>query len=189
MAWARRDGHERVVDSLADAAGKVEAGRGGNNLSTSLSIVVVEDEPLTRASLVTFFEKAGHRVRPASCVAAARAALAQAPADIVLLDIGLPGEDGVSYARELRAEATCGVIMVSHESEIATRIIALDAGADDYLTKPIDFDELAARVRSVARRRRPRRERLAIGHLELDLDKMPCDNNEGRPTRRRPLRR
>lgn len=143
---------------------------GGNNLSTSLSILVVEDEPLTRASLVTFFEKAGHRVRPASCVASARAALAQGPADIVLLDIGLPGEDGVSYARELRAEATCGVIMVSHESEIATRVIALDAGADDYLTKPIDFDELAARVRSVARRRRPRRERLAISHLELDLE-------------------
>jgi len=140
-------------------------------LPGGLRIIIVEDEPLTRASLVAFFAKDGHWVRPASCVASCRAALSQEPADIVLLDIGLPGEDGISYARELRASATCGVIMVSREDEVATRIAALDAGADDYVTKPIDFDELAARVRSVVRRRASAcRTRLAIGHLTLDLD-------------------
>lgn len=135
-----------------------------------LRIVVVEDEPLTRASLVAFLSDQGHRVRPASCVAACRAALALEPADIVLLDIGLPGEDGVSYARELHTAADCGVIMVSQESRPATRIGALDAGADDYVTKPVDFHELAARVRSLARRRRPRHGRLAVGEILVDLE-------------------
>jgi two-component system torCAD operon response regulator TorR len=136
---------------------------------TALNIVIVEDEPLTRASLAAFFTGRGHLVRQAGCVVACRAALRQDRADVVLLDIGLPGEDGVSYARELRAQDACGVIIVSHQDERATRILALDAGADDYVVKPVDFEELAARVRSVVRRLGSRAVRLSVGDLELDL--------------------
>ncbi|MCR5879701.1 response regulator transcription factor [Phenylobacterium sp. J367] len=118
-----------------------------------MRIVVVEDEPLTRATLVSFLVRQGHEVRPASCVEACRAALRAEKADVILLDIGLPGEDGLGYARELRAEGEAGVIIVSERSEVATRIAALDEGADDYLIKPVHLEELAARVRSVARRR------------------------------------
>ncbi len=129
---------------------------------------MVEDEPLTRATLHAFLEREGHSVRPASCVAACRAALRDKPADVVLLDIGLPGEDGLSYARELRAGGTTGVIIVSERGEVQTRIAALDDGADDYLTKPVHLQELAARVRSVARRRSPGGARLSFGPVVLD---------------------
>lgn len=129
---------------------------------------MVEDEPLTRATLVAFLEREGHAVRPASCVAACRAALRDKAADVVLLDIGLPGEDGLSYARELRSAGATGVIIVSERGEIETRIAALDDGADDYLTKPVHLEELAARVRSVARRRAPQGARLSFGPVVLD---------------------
>jgi two-component system torCAD operon response regulator TorR len=134
-----------------------------------LRIVVVEDEPLTRATLVSFLSRQGHQVRPASCVEACRATLRSEPADMVLLDLGLPGEDGLGFARELRESGACGVIIVSERGEMATRIAALDQGADDYVTKPVHLEELAARVRSVARRRSGEGGQLAVGDLVIDL--------------------
>lgn len=139
-------------------------------MSRALRIVVVEDEPLTRATLVSFLARQGHEVRPASCVESCRAALRQARADIVLLDLGLPGEDGLGYARELRETGECGVIIVSERGEVATRIAALNDGADDYLTKPVHLEELAARVGSVARRRAGvGGARLQLGPVLLDV--------------------
>lgn len=129
--------------------------------------MVVEDEPLTRSTLVSFLARQGHDVRAAGCVEACRAALRTEKADVVLLDIGLPGEDGLAYARELRGQGECGVIIVSERSEVATRIAALDEGADDYLIKPVHLEELAARVRSVARRRGVG-DAVQIGPLLLD---------------------
>lgn len=135
-----------------------------------LRIVVVEDEPLTRATLVAFLTRQGHVVRPASCVASCRAALREEAADVVLLDLGLPGEDGLGYARELREIGATGVIVVSERSEVSTRIAALNEGADDYLTKPVHLDELAARVGSVARRRTAvEGVQLRVGPILLDL--------------------
>jgi two-component system torCAD operon response regulator TorR len=132
-----------------------------------LRILVVEDEPLTRATLVGILSRDGHDVRQASDVTACRAALRAQPADIVLLDIGLPGEDGLGYARELHAQANCGVIMVSQEAAVETRVAALNDGADDYLTKPVHPDELRARVQSVARRR-GLASHLEFGSLSID---------------------
>lgn len=125
-------------------------GKGG--ATRPLRVLVVEDEPLTRTTLVQVLRGEGHEVRGAGCVPSSRAALKDERADVILLDLGLPGESGMDFARELRATSDCGLIVVSRQSDAATRIAALDVGADDYLTKPVDFEELAARVRSVARR-------------------------------------
>lgn len=173
MIYGRGRAYERVVDRPYGASKlnlEAAAARRGGALPQSLKIVVVEDEPLTRSSLVAFFTQQGHEVRPAGCVASCRATLANAAADVVLLDIGLPGEDGISYARELRDQVGCGVIMVSHEHLSTTRIEALDAGADDYVLKPVDFEELAARVRSVARRRSVTSAPVTIGAMTIDLE-------------------
>jgi len=149
-------------------------------LSRALRIVVVEDEPLTRATLVSFLTRQGHEVRPASCVESCRAALRQARADVVLLDLGLPGEDGLSYARELRETGECGVIIVSERGEMATRVSALNDGADDYLTKPVHLEELAARVGSVARRRAVvDGTRLRLGPVLLDVGRRRVETERG----------
>jgi two-component system, OmpR family, torCAD operon response regulator TorR len=144
---------------------------GKSRLERGLSIVVVEDEPLTRRTLAAFLERQGHEVHQAGCAESCRAVLRNGiAADVVLLDIGLPGEDGLALARELRRGGACGVIIVSERGEMSTRIAALDEGADDYLTKPVHLDELAARVRSVARRRKgPEATVFQAGAATIDL--------------------
>src|SRR5262249_46956858 len=81
--------------------------------------------------------------------------LAEAPADLVLLDVNMPGEDGFTVARRLRAGgANLAIIMVTAAGEVVDRVVGLEIGADDYVTKPFDLRELRARVRTVLRRSR-----------------------------------
>lgn len=117
-------------------------------------ILVVEDEPLTRQTMVRFLESEGFLVRPAADVPACRAALNACPADVVILDLGLPGQDGLVLARELREDPSVEVIIVTMRGEPEARIAGLENGADDYLVKPVHLGELAARIRAVERRRR-----------------------------------
>jgi two-component system phosphate regulon response regulator OmpR len=128
---------------------------GADAVREGASIVVVDDDPAIREMLVEYLGGQGYRVRAAGAGDALRALLDEAPADLVLLDIALPGEDGLSLARHLRENHATRVIMVTASADVVDRIVGLEMGADDYLPKPFDPRELLARIKSVLRRRRP----------------------------------
>lgn len=135
-------------------------------------IIVVEDEPLTRTTYAKTLAANGYAVRTAADVFACRAALKAGAADVILLDLGLPGVDGLTFARELRSGGDVGVIVVTSKEDAHTRIAALDEGADDYVIKPVHLGELAARVRSVLRRRNHARGRqFQVDHWHVDLSR------------------
>ncbi len=116
-------------------------------------ILVVDDEEDIRDLLVAYLGSFGFEVAAAADGPSMRAAVARSRPDIVLLDLGLPGEDGLSLARELRSQPhPPGIIIVTGRGQAVDRIVGLEMGADDYVAKPFDLRELAARVRSVLRR-------------------------------------
>ncbi len=116
-------------------------------------LVVVEDDNELRDILVTGLTLFGHNVRAAADGAALDSALAESAADIVILDLGLPVEDGLSIALRLRQQARrCGIIMLTARGKLDDRILGLSSGADLYFVKPVDIRELDAAIRSLARR-------------------------------------
>jgi DNA-binding response OmpR family regulator len=122
-------------------------------MSRSLIIVVVEDHELSRQALVALLQHAGHQVIGVDCAEAVDDEGAQAPSDLLIVDLNLPGESGLSLTRRLRAaHPQLGVIMVTSQSSTADRIAGFQSGVDIYLSKPIDPDEILAAVDSLARR-------------------------------------
>ena len=116
-------------------------------------IVVVDDEPEVRESLAEYLALQGFRISEADGAMALRAILGgNDRVDLVLLDLRMPGEDGLSLARWLREHAKVGVIMITGSADAVDRIAGLEVGADDYIAKPFDLRETLARVRSVLRR-------------------------------------
>src|SRR5919202_6568118 len=115
-------------------------------------IIVVDDEPEIRSILAEYLGGHGFAVRAAAGGAELRQLLADAPADIVILDIAMPGEDGLTLARLLRQQGGVGIVMLTAAGELVDRVVGLELGADDYITKPFDLREVLARVRSLARR-------------------------------------
>jgi DNA-binding response OmpR family regulator len=133
-------------------------------------LIVVDDEPALAGMLEDFLSGAGHSIRLAHDGVALRRHLEHAPAELVLLDIGLPGENGLDLLRYLRATHELGIIMLTGSVEVEDRVGGLDSGADDYLPKPFSLPELKARIDAVLRRRRTMGlEMLAFGPLRLDL--------------------
>jgi two-component system phosphate regulon response regulator OmpR len=116
-------------------------------------IVVVDDEADLREAVGAYLARNGLAVRCVESGTALRAALAERPADAVILDIAMPGEDGLSIARTLRARGDIGIVMLTASSEVVDRVVGLEVGADDYVSKPFDLRELLARLRAVLRRR------------------------------------
>ncbi len=130
---------------------------------------MVEDEDLIRRAVALGLRQEGLEVGEAADAAACLAMLKAGAFDVVLLDLGLPDCDGVSLAVTLRRQGRLGLIVVTRRSELEARIEALDVGADDYLVKPVHPAELAARIRSVVRRRGALpRERLSLGGWQVD---------------------
>lgn len=115
-------------------------------------ILVVDDEPGVRELIQTYLAQQGYRVSTAANGEVLRRVVAEHDVDLVLLDLGLPDEDGLSLARYLREHSEVAVMIVTGKGETVDRIIGLEVGADDYLAKPFDLRELLARVRSVLRR-------------------------------------
>lgn len=115
-------------------------------------IAVVDDEPDIRETMREYLEMRGYRVSCADGGEALRAIFENDPADLVLLDLSMPGEDGLSIARYLRETHNPAIIMVTAAGEVVDRIVGLEMGADDYVPKPVDLRELFARVKAVLRR-------------------------------------
>lgn len=116
-------------------------------------VLVVEDEPAQRQLLADYLAKHGFAVATAENGAALRRHVEAGAPDIVMLDVGLPGEDGLSLARWLRERSPrTGIVMVTAASDSIDRIVGLETGADDYIVKPFEPRELLARVKSVLRR-------------------------------------
>ncbi len=118
-----------------------------------MRVLVIEDDRMIAQGLQTALRQDGHAVDWMQDGVRGDEALRTARFDVVLLDLGLPGRDGLDVLRNLRSRGDATpVIILTARDEISDRIAGLDAGADDYIVKPFDLDELAARIRSVSRR-------------------------------------
>jgi DNA-binding response OmpR family regulator len=135
------------------------------------TVLVVDDEPIVREVVVRYLAREGHQTLEASDGDDAREAIERTDPDLVVLDVMLPGTDGLELCRWIRSRSELPVIMLTARGEEADRIVGLELGADDYVTKPFSPRELAARVRSVLRRSAPPnadRERLSFGDVVLE---------------------
>jgi DNA-binding response OmpR family regulator len=118
-------------------------------------ILVVDDEERIRSMLARYFEGEGFRVSLAQDGATMRERMVADPADVVFLDVVLPGEDGLVLARELRAASDVGIIMLTGRGDVVDRVVGIEVGADDYIAKPFHLREVLARTKSVLRRLKP----------------------------------
>jgi len=135
-------------------------------------ILVVDDEPQILRALRTSLRAAGYEVETAATAETALAEAAMRPPDAVILDLILPDGTGTDVARELRTWSSAPIIVLSAVGDEREKIQALDAGADDYVQKPVGIDELLARLRAGLRRAAPAGEPVVtIGGLVVDLEK------------------
>ena len=138
------------------------------------TVLVVDDEPAIRRTVSAGLSARGYAVRVASTGEEAVASAAEDPPDLVILDLGLPDIDGVDVCRRIRAWSQVPILVLSAEASDYRKVLALDEGADDYVTKPFSMPELLARVR-VALRHRPSADGeddpavLEVGDLRIDL--------------------
>jgi len=116
---------------------------------------VVDDEVDITTLLANYLAGHGFRVTPLHSGAALLALMRSDPPALVLLDLGLPGEDGLAVARQLREHWRCGLVIVTGRGDSVDKVVGLEVGADDYVTKPVDLRELVARVKAVMRRLQP----------------------------------
>jgi DNA-binding response OmpR family regulator len=135
------------------------------------TVLVVDDEPIVRDVVVRYLERDGFRTQTASDGDVARTLIEEREPSLVVLDVMLPGTDGLALCRWIRGRSSLPVILLTARGEEADRIVGLELGADDYVTKPFSPRELAARVRSVLRRSNGSslpRETIEFGDIVLD---------------------
>lgn len=156
----------------------------GGVISLPTRIAIVEDEPDLRDAVAEYLAANGYEVLTAESADAMRELVKSASFDLAILDIAMPGEDGLSLGRWLRQQAPMGLIYATAAGAAIDRIVGLELGADDYVVKPYELRELLARVRSVLRRvprggaipaaagkpAEPERRVVAFGEYRADLD-------------------
>jgi len=151
-------------------------------------ILVVEDEPITRDQLVSYFEDEGFRVTSTGSGDEVLPLVMDSDVILVLLDIKLPGKDGLTLTREIRTQSDIGIILVTSKQEQIDRILGLESGADDYVTKPFDPRELLSRARNLIRRVHIQQKQRRKNHIrtfeswQLDLNKRELTSPEGEQT-------
>ncbi|MGZ6341328.1 MAG: response regulator transcription factor [Candidatus Limnocylindrales bacterium] len=152
--------------------------------SASLLVLVVDDEPAMVGAVSALVGSAGHRVVTAYDGDAALRRFAQERPDVVLLDLAMPGRDGVDVCREIRLTSQVPIVVLSGEGDELAKVQALDAGADDYVTKPFGRQELLARIRAVTRRgERPGGRPVGLvgwGRLVIDTERHEARIGEAR---------
>ena len=146
---------------------------------TPTHIAIVDDEPDITQLLAGYLSRQGFRVSALGSGHALIELMSADRPDLVLLDLGLPGEDGFAIARKLRERWRCGLIIVTGRGDAVDKVVGLEIGADDYVTKPFDLRELLARIKAVLRRLTPEagaaeapvapRERLCFDGWQLDV--------------------
>ena len=163
-------------------------------MSPKATILIVDDEPEVRAVLEEYFVAHGYAAIGAESASAAKALAAAQPIDLALVDINMPGEDGLSLARHLRERyAKLAIVMLTSAGTVVDRIVGLEMGADDYVPKPFDPRELAARVKSVLRRTSSTAHaelgasRVRIGRCVLDVEAHRLTDEKGQEVPMSPL--
>ncbi len=154
---------------------------------STADVVVVDDEPDLREMVGEYLRQNGFVVRLAASGAELNLALQDRPADLIVLDLNMPGEDGLTIARRLRAAGDTRILMLTAAASVVDRVVGLEVGADDYLTKPFDLRELLARIRAVLRRGEPaaakspapsqRLVRMGRARLDLEVSRLIYDDN------------
>jgi len=160
-------------------------------MSDNAHILIVDDAQEIREVVQEYLTGEGFRVSTAPDGPGMRGVLSQSPADLVILDLMLPGEDGLTLARSLRSQSGIGIIILTGRGETVDRIIGLEMGADDYLPKPFNLRELLARVKSVLRRvqsrtgegPQPARSRARFAGWDFDLTSRELLSPAGREVR------
>lgn len=157
---------------------------------TGIRVLVVDDEPQIQRALLINLRARGYDVAVAGTGAAALKAAASHPPDLVILDLGLPDLDGVEVIRGLRGWTGLPIIVLSGRAGSEEKVAALDAGADDYVTKPFGVEELLARIRAVTRRLAAPPDAgtatVRIGRHTVDLADRSITADDGTPTRLTP---
>ena len=125
-------------------------------MTDRLHVLIVDDEPRIRTMLRRYHVEEGFKVSDAADGADMRAVLAREMINLVLLDLMMPGEDGLSLARHIRQCSEIPIIMLTGKGDLIDRVAGLETGADDYITKPFELREILARIRTVLRRATPR---------------------------------
>ena len=125
-------------------------------MTDPLHVLIVDDEPRIRNMLRRYLVEEGFKVSDAGDGAGMRAVLAREVIHLVLLDLMMPGEDGLSLARYIRQHSEIPIIMLTGKGDLIDRVVGLETGADDYIPKPFELREVLARIRTVMRRAGPR---------------------------------
>ncbi|MDO8206822.1 MAG: response regulator [Gallionella sp.] len=150
-------------------------------MSEQAVIFLIEDEVQIRRFVRTALESEGHRVLESGTLAQSMAQVREKKPQLAILDLGLPDGDGISFIRELRTQSEMPVLVLSARSAEGEKIRALDAGADDYLTKPFSIGELLARIRALLRRNKSNDTEMEtlirFGTVEVDLVRRQVTRN------------